>query len=228
MEDISIQPLLIFILIVFILGLIEPILGAILSFFLVCGFVLKAFDDSPLGSPLDISSTEFFFSVLFSIGFSVLTFKFFKHLSSLRKKHTTKEGNSFKPSIPIIKAPSTTTPKKPIASINLVENTHESDFEYEDYYDGHTENTWNRIGLTIEEKHRFYSRNYYTFEETEPKGYSKYAWLTPNQRKVKILGDALVNRTNSKRLSKEILVGQYSFKEETAKYAVGYEGYHDW
>lgn len=56
----------------------------------------------------------------------------------------------------------------------------------------------------------------------------RFAHLTPNQRKVKILGAALVERTGSKYIAKEILVNQYDFKENTAKYATGYQGFYDW
>jgi hypothetical protein len=121
-----------------------------------------------------------------------------------------------------------TTRSKP--TTNLVKVEPENNFEYENYYynDGHTESEWESIGLKVEKKYRSTGRQYYTFPQTESKSYAKYSWLTPNQRKVKILGDALVSRTKSKRRAKDILVNQYDFKENTAKYAAGYEGYHDW
>ena len=52
--------------------------------------------------------------------------------------------------------------------------------------------------------------------------------LSPNQRKVKILGGALVKKTRSKKIARDILIRQYTFKKSTAEYAVGYEGYYDW
>lgn len=223
MDTISIQPVLIFIITIFIIGLIKPKVAGILSLFLIFYLSLRF-----SGPPSELNGTKIFFSFLLSLGFSVLTFNFFKHLKPPVEAKTTKDENNLKPSSPAIKAPSTSISKKPAASIDIDKSTEKSYFEYDEYYGGHTESTWESIGLTIGDKHRSFSRNYYTFKETEPKGYSKYGWLTPNQRKVKILGDALVRRTSSKRLSKDILVNQYSFNEETAKYAVGYEGYHDW
>ena len=49
--------------------------------------------------------------------------------------------------------------------------------------------------------------------------------LSKNQKKVKILGQALLEKVGSKRIAKDILVRDYDFDEETAKYAVGYRGY---
>lgn len=43
----------------------------------------------------------------------------------------------------------------------------------------------------------------------------------------KILGDALVKNMQSKRRARDMLISQYAFKNNTAEYAVGYEGYND-
>lgn len=112
----------------------------------------------------------------------------------------------------------------------IVEIEPDDYFEYEDYsyHDGHTEDEWQRIGLKVNRKHYSYNRSYYSFKETEPKSYSQFDGLSPNQRKVKILGSALVSKTGSKRRAKDILVDYYNFPENTAKYATGYSGFHDW
>lgn len=52
--------------------------------------------------------------------------------------------------------------------------------------------------------------------------------LSDKQRSVKALGSSLVSKTGYKRKAKDILVEQYGFSENTAKYAVGYRGYDDY
>lgn len=48
------------------------------------------------------------------------------------------------------------------------------------------------------------------------------------KKKVKTLGYALTKKYCSKRRAKDILVAEYGFDEETARYAAGYDGYNDW
>lgn len=103
-------------------------------------------------------------------------------------------------------------------------------FSYDNYHDGHTEEIWKGIDFRVRTEFSNLDKKYYSFKEVEPKAETKlkYPFLSKNQRKVKILGDAILARTKSKKLTKNILVSQYGFKEETAKYAVGYDGYYDW
>ena len=103
-----------------------------------------------------------------------------------------------------------------------------SDFDYQNYSNGHTIDNWKKIGLKVESKYVVAHKKYYTFKEVEPSTSLKYTHLSQNQRKVKILGDALVKRTRSKKMARGILINQYTFKKSTAEYAVGYEGYYDW
>jgi hypothetical protein len=49
--------------------------------------------------------------------------------------------------------------------------------------------------------------------------------MTAAQKRVKALGESLVKKTGYKRVAKDILVRDYGFSENTAKYAVGYSGY---
>jgi len=85
------------------------------------------------------------------------------------------------------------------------------------------------LGLKVSTKYKTATKKHYTFNEIEVSAYTlKYPHLTKNQRKVKILGGALVKRVKSKKRAAQILINQYGFKENTAEYAVGYEGYHDW
>jgi hypothetical protein len=116
---------------------------------------------------------------------------------------------------------------------HLEDRRHEAseifEYDHEDYYDGHSEKAWGNIGLKVSTKYKTTTRTYYTFEEIEVSLLSlKYPHLTKNQRKVKILGGALVKRVKSKKRACHILINQYGFKINTAEYAVGYEGYHDW
>ena len=103
-----------------------------------------------------------------------------------------------------------------------------SDFDYQNYLNGHTIDNWKKIGLKVESKYVSVHKKYYTFKEVEPSTSLKYMHLSPNQRKVKILGGALVKKTRSKKIARDILIRQYTFKKSTAEYAVGYEGYYDW
>lgn len=119
---------------------------------------------------------------------------------------------------------------KPKPKSKSIELEPESDIDFDDYdfNDGHTDEEWQRVGLKVKGKNYSYSKKYYSFKETEPKCYAEFSGLSPNQRKVKILGGALVSKTGSKRKAKDILVNYYNFEEHTAKYATGYSGYHDW
>lgn len=116
---------------------------------------------------------------------------------------------------------------KPESELKVKKHEYDS-FDYNNYDDGHTEDEWKEIGFSVKSRHGSGYRRSYRFDEVKVGSSNKYPHLTPNQRKVKILGDALVYRTGSKYLAKEILVNQYGFKENTAKYAAGYDGFYDW
>ncbi|MBA6292838.1 hypothetical protein H4J58_13240 [Colwellia sp. MB3u-70] len=113
-------------------------------------------------------------------------------------------------------------------STRKVEPSQENNFDYESYSNGHSEKAWRNIGLKVSTKYKTTAKKNYTFKEVESSNSLRYLHLTKNQRKVKILGDALVKNTKSKRRARDILISQYSFKNNTAEYAVGYEGYNDW
>lgn len=104
----------------------------------------------------------------------------------------------------------------------------EIDIDYENYSDGHSEKEWHNIGFKISDKYKKQSAKTYSFREVEPYNFTSFSNLTKNQRKVKILGYALVSKTGSKKISRDILIKYYKFRKSTAEYAVGYEGYHDW
>jgi len=129
--------------------------------------------------------------------------------------------------------------KKPIDTVSVeptaskistrkVEPSQENNFDYESYSNGHSEKAWRNIGLKVSTKYKTTAKKNYTFKEVESSNSLRYLHLTKNQRKVKILGDALVKNTKSKRRARDILISQYAFKNNTAEYAVGYEGYNDW
>ena len=121
---------------------------------------------------------------------------------------------------------STLTPK---ISTHKVEPSQENNFEYENYSNGHSAKVWEEIGLKVSPKYKTSTKKYYSFKEIDVSALSfKYPHLTKNQRKVKILGDAIVKKVKSKKHASQILINQYSFKKSTAEYAVGYDGYHDW
>jgi hypothetical protein len=109
-----------------------------------------------------------------------------------------------------------------------VESSQENNFDYESYSNGHSEKAWGDIGFKVSTKYKTTAKKNYIFKEVEASNSLRYLHLTKNQRKVKILGDALVKNTKSKRRSRDILISQYAFKNNTAEYAVGYEGYNDW
>jgi len=113
-------------------------------------------------------------------------------------------------------------------TIRKVEPPQEKKFDYRNYYDGHSEKTWADIGLKVSTKYKTTAKRNYTFKEVDASYSVKYSLLSKNQRKVKLLGDALVKNTKSKRRARDILISQYNFKNNTAEYAVGYEGYNDW
>jgi ABC-type transport system involved in cytochrome bd biosynthesis fused ATPase/permease subunit len=115
---------------------------------------------------------------------------------------------------------------------HLEDRRHEAneifEYDHEDYCNGHSEKAWRSIGLKVSTKYKTTAKKNYTFKEVESSNSLRYLHLTKNQRKVKILGDALVKNTKSKRRARDILISQYAFKNNTAEYAVGYEGYNDW
>lgn len=109
-----------------------------------------------------------------------------------------------------------------------VEQSQENNFDYESYSNGHSEKAWGDIGFKVSTKYKTAAKKNYIFKEVEASNSLRYLHLTKNQKKVKILGDALVKNTKSKRRARDILISQYAFKNNTAEYAVGYEGYSDW
>lgn len=110
-----------------------------------------------------------------------------------------------------------------------LDSSSENNFDHECYHNGHSVKEWEDIGLKVSNKYKKTTKKYYSFNEIEVSAFSlKYPHLTSNQRKVKILGGALVKRVKSKKHASQILINQYGFKKSTAEYAVGYEGYHDW
>jgi hypothetical protein len=113
-------------------------------------------------------------------------------------------------------------------STRKVEPSQENNFDYESYSNGHSEKAWGDIGFKVSTKYKTTAKKNYIFKEVEASNSLRYLHLTKNQKKVKILGDALVKNTKSKRRARDILINQYNFKNNTAKYAVGYEGYNDW
>ena len=52
--------------------------------------------------------------------------------------------------------------------------------------------------------------------------------MTKRQKSVVSLGQNLSCKTGSKRVAKDILVEEYGFDEDTAKYATGYRGYRSY
>lgn len=113
-------------------------------------------------------------------------------------------------------------------STRKVEPSQENNFDYESYSNGHSEKAWGDIGFKVSTKYKTTAKKNYIFKEVEASNSLRYLHLTKNQKKVKILGDALVKNTKSKRRARDILISQYNFKNNTAEYAVGYEGYNDW
>ena len=103
----------------------------------------------------------------------------------------------------------------------------------------HTEKVWNQLGYVVKEGETYAYKHYgnaiYTPDQVVSKKSISYKkplqigyGLSANQEKVKTLGYALVEKCGSKRAAKDILVEQYGFDEETARYAAGYRGYNDW
>jgi len=101
----------------------------------------------------------------------------------------------------------------------------------------HTAKVWKELGYSVKYgetyAYKFYGNEIYRPDQVERIGNRneplqlEYG-LTKNQRKVKQLGQAIVEKNHSKSLSKDILIDKYGFDEETAKYAVGYKGYNNW
>jgi hypothetical protein len=101
----------------------------------------------------------------------------------------------------------------------------------------HSKSVWERMGYRIKYGERYaykmYGNEIFTPEQVEKTSYERETLqlengLTKNQKKVKQLGYALVNKVRSKRKAKDILIEEYDFDEDTAKYAVGYDGYDNW
>mgnify|MGYP000132604392 CR=1 FL=1 len=117
-----------------------------------------------------------------------------------------------------------------------VSNEYSSKRQKSDSNRGHSKKVWERLGYRIKPGET-YSYRYYgneIFEPNQVEEIGKYrhqiqkTGLTERQLKVKTLGSALVKKTGSKRAAKDILVSEYGFEENTAKYAVGYHGYNDY
>lgn len=100
----------------------------------------------------------------------------------------------------------------------------------------HTAAVWERLGYQVKAgetySYKFYGREIFKPHQVERAGQYRNriakSGLSENQLKVKTLGLALVEKTGSKRAAKDILVEDYGFSENTAKYAVGYRGYDDY
>lgn len=100
----------------------------------------------------------------------------------------------------------------------------------------HTAAVWERLGYQVKAgetySYKFYGREIFKPHQVEKAGQYRNriakSGLSENQLKVKTLGLALVEKTGSKRAAKDILVEDYGFSENTAKYAVGYSGYDDY
>lgn len=100
----------------------------------------------------------------------------------------------------------------------------------------HTEKVWNDLGYQIKSgehySYKHYGRKIYTPNQVEKIGSYRAciasSELSEKQIRVKTLGSALVKKMGSKRKAKDILVEEYGFSENTAKYAAGYRGYDDY
>jgi hypothetical protein len=110
----------------------------------------------------------------------------------------------------------------------------------------HSESVWNRNGYTVKRgespSYYMYGKGIYTPDQVYKKSNSRESssrnydyldvdseyGLSSNQKKVKTLGYSLVKKYASKRKAKDILVSEYGFDEETARYAAGYNGYENW
>lgn len=102
----------------------------------------------------------------------------------------------------------------------------------------HTEKIWKELGYCIKSgetcSYKLYGREVFTPEQVVKKGVHAYypelpgTGRTKNQKKVKALGFSLVKKYGSKRKAKIILIEEYDFDEDTAKYATGYQGYDDY
>lgn len=101
----------------------------------------------------------------------------------------------------------------------------------------HSKSVWEKMGYRIKYGERYaykmYGNEIFTPDQVEKSSYGRETLqlengLTKNQKKVKQLGYALVNKVGSKRKAKDILIEEYDFDEDTAKYAVGYNGYDNW
>lgn len=101
---------------------------------------------------------------------------------------------------------------------------------------GHTEQVWKKLGYKVKHgesyAYKHYGQEIYTKDQVV--AIASYGsvlsldGLSKNQKKVKTLGQALLEKVGSKRIAKDILVREYDFDEETAKYALGYRGYENY
>lgn len=112
-------------------------------------------------------------------------------------------------------------------------NNYTSSEEHKD----HSESVWRKMGYRVkygqEYAYKMYGREIFTPDQvvkidSNYEQLSLESGLTKNQKKVKQLGYALVNKYKSKRKAKDILVEHYDFDEKTAKFAAGYRGYENW
>jgi len=127
-----------------------------------------------------------------------------------------------------------------VNNFNIEQNTY---IQQNNYYNSpkeqksHSETVWMKLGYKVQYgetyAYKIYGREIFTPEQvikigSSQKQLSLESGLTKNQQKVKQLGYSLVNKYKSKRKAKDILVEEYDFDEETAKFAAGYRGYENW
>lgn len=102
---------------------------------------------------------------------------------------------------------------------------------------GHSKAKWKALGFQVisgeSYAYKMYGREIFNPDQVVKIGSSRQPLqlgygLSQKQKKAKQLGYSLVEKVGSKRKAKDILVNKYDFDEETAKYAVGYNGYENW
>lgn len=130
-------------------------------------------------------------------------------------------------------------PRQEVHHVHHVHVRHEwasENSNKEDEDKDHTSAVWERLGYQVKAgetySYKFYGREIFKSHQVVKAGcYRKRiasTSLSEKQIKVKTLGLALVEKTGSKRKAKDILVDEYGFSENTAKYAAGYRGYDDY
>ncbi len=131
----------------------------------------------------------------------------------------------------------TELPRQEVHHVHHVHVTHEwKSKNTEDENKDHTAAVWERLGYQVKAgesySYKHYGREIFTPNQVIKAGQYRNriasSGLSEKQLKVKTLGLALVESTGSKRAAKDILVNDYGFSENTAKYAVGYRGYDDY